>query len=76
MGCVDEQDDVPDLPYWWLVLRALLRTRNLAYKALTFPESLTPAERNRILRMPPPDEVTANTKQVTNGAMSTPNELV
>ena len=55
--------------------RYLLHTGKLPYKALTFPESLTPAERNRILRMPPPDEVTANIKRVTNGAMSTSEEM-
>lgn len=55
--------------------RFLLETGMLGYKALTFPESLTQAETNRILRMPPPDEVTANIKLVTNGAMSTPNEM-
>ena len=55
--------------------RFLLETGDLGYKALTFPESLTPAETNRILRMPPPDEVTANIKRVTNGAMSTPDEM-
>ncbi len=55
--------------------RFLLETGELGYKALTFPESLTPAETNRILHMPPPDEVTANIKRVTNGAMSTPDEM-
>jgi hypothetical protein len=55
--------------------RFLLRTYNLPYKALTFPESLTPAERNRILLMPPPDEVTANIRRVTNGTMSTTEEV-
>ena len=55
--------------------RFLLETGELGYKALIFPESLTPAETNRILQMPPPDEVTANIKRVTNGAMSTPDEM-
>ncbi len=55
--------------------RFLLETGELGYKALTFPDSLTPAERNRIFRMPAPDEVTANIKRVTNGAMSTPDEM-
>ena len=55
--------------------RFLLETGELGYKALTFPNSLTPAERNRIFRMPAPDEVTANIKRVTNGAMSTPDEM-
>ena len=55
--------------------RFLLETGELGYKALTFPESLTLAETNRILCMPPPDEVTANIKRVTNGAMSTPDEM-
>ena len=55
--------------------RFLLETGELGYKALIFPKSLTPAETNRILCMPPPDEVTANIKRVTNGAMSTPDEM-
>jgi hypothetical protein len=55
--------------------RHLLRTGLLPYKALAVPESLTPAERNRILNMPPPDVVTANILRVTNGAMSTPDEV-
>lgn len=56
--------------------RALLRTGNLPYKALLFPESLTPAERNRCQYMPPPDEVEAGIRKITNGAMSRPEELL
>lgn len=37
--------------------RFLLRTENLATKAIAFPESLTPAERNRVRWMPPPEDV-------------------
>ncbi len=55
--------------------RFLLRTGVLPYKALTFPESLTPAERNRLRFMPPPDEVAASIRRLTNGAMSTPDEV-
>jgi hypothetical protein len=55
--------------------RFLLRTGDLPFKALTFPESLTPAERNRIRLMPPPDEVTANIRRISNGTMSTPEEV-
>ena len=55
--------------------RFLLETGELGYKALTFPDALTPAERNRIFRMPAPDEVTANIRLVTKGAMSTPDEM-
>ncbi|KAK1769125.1 hypothetical protein QBC33DRAFT_532343 [Phialemonium atrogriseum] len=55
--------------------RFLLRTGKLTYKALVAPESLTPAERNRIRLMPPPDEVAANIRRVTGGAMSTPDEV-
>jgi len=55
--------------------RFLLRTGSLPFKAITYPESLTPAERNRLRFMPPPDEVAATIQRVTNGAMSTPEEL-
>ncbi|KAK3900792.1 hypothetical protein C8A05DRAFT_35562 [Staphylotrichum tortipilum] len=48
---------------------------SLRYKALTFPDALTPAERNSLLWMPPPPEVEANIRRVTGGAVSTPEEL-
>ena len=55
--------------------RFLLRTGSLAYKALAFPESLTPAQRNRIRYSPPPSQVTANILRATHGALSTAEEL-
>ena len=55
--------------------RFFLRTGKLAYKALAFPESLTPAQRNRLRYSPPPEEVTANILKASNGKLSTPSEL-
>ncbi|KAK1749927.1 hypothetical protein QBC47DRAFT_395235 [Echria macrotheca] len=55
--------------------RFLLRTGSLPYKALAFPESITPAQRNRIRYSPPPDIVKANIIKVTDGQLSTPEEL-
>lgn len=56
--------------------RALLLTEYLGFKALVFPETLTPAERNRCQFMPPPDEVEANIVKVTDGALSRPEEIL
>ena len=55
--------------------RFLLRTGRLHYKALAFPESLTPSQRNRIRYSPPPDVVKSNILAATNGQLSTPGEL-
>ncbi|KAK4441987.1 hypothetical protein QBC34DRAFT_456796 [Podospora aff. communis PSN243] len=55
--------------------RFLLRTGFLPYKALLFPHSLTPAERNRILNRPSPTEVTTNILTLTSNALSTPDQL-
>jgi hypothetical protein len=54
----------------------MLFTYKLPYKDLAFPESLTPAEHNRLLQRPPPDEVTEIIRKVTNGARSTPEEVM
>lgn len=64
-----------DTPLTCAEKRFCLRTGKLPYKALAFPLSLTPAERNRIRYSPPPAEVTANILKASNGALSTPSEL-
>lgn len=56
--------------------RLLILSRcDLPGKALARPEAITEAERNLILRRPPPDMLAANIREVTGGAMSTIAEL-
>ena len=56
--------------------RVLLLSRGDVFgKALAHPESLTLAERYKVLLWPSPNEVHARIRRVTDGAMNLPSEL-